>query len=55
VAHYTQMIWPTTSLGCGTASGSGREWLVCRFPPGGNKEGKALLVPQGRSAERGTR
>jgi Cysteine-rich secretory protein family len=41
VAHYTQMIWPTTTdIGCGYAPGGGFNWLVCRYNPGGNKDGK---------------
>ncbi len=40
VSHYTQMVWPTTTnLGCGMADGSGYRWLVCRYSPGGNKDG----------------
>ncbi|HET9811443.1 MAG TPA: CAP domain-containing protein [Sphingomicrobium sp.] len=47
VAHYTQMIWPTTiKVGCGMASGSGFKWLVCRYSPGGNKDGKPVLIQQ---------
>src|SRR5262249_26785938 len=43
VSHYTQMIWPTTTdIGCGMASGKGFKWLVCRYSPGGNKDGKAV-------------
>jgi hypothetical protein len=42
-AHYTQVIWPaTTDLGCGMAVGSGSSWLVCRYSPGGNKDGRPL-------------
>lgn len=40
VSHFTQMIWPKTkSLGCGLAVGSGHRWLVCRYLPGGNRDG----------------
>jgi hypothetical protein len=39
-AHYSQVIWPTTTdLGCGWSKGSGFEWVVCRYSPGGNKDG----------------
>jgi len=40
VSHYTQMVWPSTvNLGCGIVDGSGSRWLVCRYTPGGNKDG----------------
>ncbi len=43
VSHYTQMVWPaTTSIGCGMATGSGYQWLVCRYSPGGNKDGNPV-------------
>lgn len=46
VAHYTQMIWPTTTdIGCGYAIGGGYGWLVCRYSPGGNKDGKPVGLP----------
>ena len=46
VSHYTQMIWPTTTeIGCGYAEGGGFGWLVCRYSPGGNKDGKAVGLP----------
>lgn len=52
VAHYTQMIWPTTTdLGCGMASGHGFQWLVCRYSPGGNKDGKPVIAPPGQLAQ----
>lgn len=40
VSHFTQIVWPrTVTLGCGMADGSGYRWLVCRYSPGGNKDG----------------
>jgi hypothetical protein len=37
VAHYTQIIWPTTrEVGCALATAAGRDALVCRFAPMGN-------------------
>ena len=42
-AHYTQVIWPgTTDVGCGAAAGAGFSWFVCRYSPGGNKDGRVL-------------
>ena len=43
VSHETQIIWPTTTeVGCGSAQGRGFSWLVCRYDPGGNKDGKQV-------------
>lgn len=43
VGHFSQMIWPTTTdIGCGMSTGSGFSWLVCRYNPGGNKDGKPV-------------
>ena len=52
VSHFTQIVWPkTVKLGCGMADGSGYRWLVCRYSPGGNKDGVAIAPaaqPPGR-------
>ena len=41
VGHYTQIIWrDTTRLGCGLATGGGRDVVVCRYAPAGNVVGQ---------------
>jgi hypothetical protein len=46
VSHYSQIIWPTTIyLGCGYEEDGGYGWLVCRYSPGGNKDGKPVGLP----------
>jgi len=47
VLHYTQMIWfGTVAIGCGKAEGHGSAWFVCRYSPGGNRDGEWVgLVP----------
>ena len=43
VAHYTQVIWrTTTAVGCGVRSGRGVEYLVCRYSPKGNFDGRRV-------------
>lgn len=45
-AHYSQIIWPTTErVGCGTARGVQWDFFVCRYSPGGNKDGKPVGAP----------
>lgn len=44
VAHYTQMIWRTTTrIGCAQRRADGNDTLVCRYAPMGNVVG--LQVP----------
>jgi hypothetical protein len=43
VAHYTQMIWKgTTHVGCATHDGGGWTYLICRYSPPGNVDGKPV-------------
>ena len=43
VAHYTQMIWPTTQrIGCALASTARMDYLVCRYSPKGNIDGRPV-------------
>lgn len=45
VGHYSQMIWPTTTnLGCAIHTGGQFDWLICRYSPPGNKDGKMVLA-----------
>lgn len=41
VSHYTQMIWrSTTRVGCATHARGNAEYLICRYSPPGNIDGK---------------
>ncbi|MFL6724060.1 MAG: CAP domain-containing protein, partial [Sphingomicrobium sp.] len=43
VAHYTQIIWPTSQkVGCATATNRSNDYLVCRYWPAGNVVGTVL-------------
>lgn len=43
VSHYTQMIWPTTtSVGCALHRGRRDDFLVCRYAPRGNQDGRRV-------------
>ena len=43
-AHYTQMIWPTTTdVGCAVYTDVRYDWLICRYSPPGNIDGKPVL------------
>ena len=43
VAHYTTMIWPTTTrVGCGVYRTVQWEYLVCRYSPPGNIDGQPV-------------
>jgi hypothetical protein len=44
VAHYTQMVWPTTTrVGCAIFSVDW-DYLICRYSPPGNIDGKPIFA-----------
>lgn len=44
VGHYTQMVWRgTTHIGCAIYRGGQFDWLICRYSPPGNQDGKPVL------------
>jgi hypothetical protein len=44
VAHYTQMIWPTTTrVGCAIFAVDW-DYLICRYSPPGNIDGKPIFA-----------
>jgi hypothetical protein len=43
VAHYTQMVWPTTTrVGCAVFQADW-DYLICRYSPPGNLDGKPVF------------
>lgn len=43
VAHYTQMIWSgTTDIGCALHRGRRWDYLICRYAPRGNVDGRRV-------------
>jgi hypothetical protein len=44
VAHYTQMVWPTTTrVGCAIFAADW-DYLICRYSPPGNVDGKPVFA-----------
>jgi hypothetical protein len=44
VAHYTQMVWPTTTrVGCAIFTADW-DYLICRYSPPGNIDGKPVFI-----------
>jgi len=44
VAHYTQMVWPTTTrVGCAIYAADW-DYLICRYSPPGNIDGKPVFA-----------
>ena len=43
VAHYTQIVWPTTTrVGCAIATNAWADYLVCHYAPAGNIDGRPV-------------
>ncbi len=43
VGHYSQIVWPaTTQVGCAIASNRSDDFLVCRYAPAGNIDGRRV-------------
>lgn len=44
VSHYTTMVWrTTTSVGCAVHRSGGWDYLICRYSPPGNVDGRRTL------------
>lgn len=57
VAHFTQIVWPTTThVGCALASSPSTDYFVCRYSPSGNRDGVYLAAGRaGSTAARSAR
>lgn len=52
VAHYTQMVWPTTTrVGCAIYAADW-DYLICRYSPPGNVDGKPIFTAASAIAAR---
>ena len=50
VAHYTQMVWPTTTrVGCAIFAVDW-DYLICRYSPPGNIDGKLIFIAAAHAA-----
>ena len=53
VGHYTQIVWPTTTrVGCALASTPATDYLVCRYSPAGNIDGRPVGLPTAMASGR---